>query len=104
MLKPVKSECHLISLVARLNEEGDAFKGIFVTLPVQKWTGFQISEFDPWLQHAIRLLDINEFASAVERMKKVIADNVPNPVHHIGRPRKDVICLPSDHSLIGHRE
>jgi DNA invertase Pin-like site-specific DNA recombinase len=104
MLKPVKSECHLISVVARLNEEGDAFKDIFVTPPVQKWTGFQISEFDPWLQHAIRLLDINEFANAVERMKEVIADKVPNAVHHIGRPRKDVICLPSGHSLIGRWE
>jgi DNA invertase Pin-like site-specific DNA recombinase len=97
MLKPVKSECHLISLVARLNEESDAFKDIFVTPPVGKWTGFHISEFDPWLQHAIRLLDVNEFVNAVGRMKEVIADNVPTAIHRMGRPRTDVACLPGRH-------
>ncbi len=96
MVKPVKNECHLISLVARLNDECNAFKDMFVTPPVGKWTGFQISEFDSWLQHGIRLLDIKEFVDAVEKMKEIIADNVPLAVHCMGRPRRKVLtCLPA---------
>jgi hypothetical protein len=68
LLKPAHDECHLITLVARLNEEGDAFKDMFVTPPIGKWTGRQISEFDPWLREGIRLRDLKDFTRTVAKM------------------------------------
>ena len=87
LVKPVKAECHLISLVARLNEEGDAFRDMFVTPPVGKWTGFHVSEFDPWLRYGIRLIDVKDFLDAVEKTKQALAIYVPRAAHHMG-PQK----------------
>lgn len=84
LLKPVKDECQLISLVARVNEEGDAFKDMFVTPPVGKWTGFAISEFDPWLQNGIRLLDIRHFINAIEKIRRGLTTYIPRGSHPLG--------------------
>jgi hypothetical protein len=85
LLKPSKDECHLISLVARLNEEGDAFKDMFVTLPVGKSTGFQISDLDPWLRRGERLFDLKDFSKTVESVQQA---GISSDTEATGKRRK----------------
>lgn len=87
LLKPVKDECQLVCLLARLNAECDSFIDMFVTPPVGKWTGFHVSESDPWLQNCVRLLDLEDFADAVEKTQHALAFCMPRAAHRMGPQR-----------------
>jgi DNA invertase Pin-like site-specific DNA recombinase len=68
LLKPSPEERHSITLLARVNENGDAFKDIFVTPPIGKSTGFRIRERHPWLRTCVPLIDLKEFFDAIQRV------------------------------------
>jgi DNA invertase Pin-like site-specific DNA recombinase len=68
MLQPTAEECLSITLFARVNEKGDAFKDLFVTPPIGKCTGFRIREKHPWLQTCVSLVDLRGFFDAVQEV------------------------------------
>jgi DNA invertase Pin-like site-specific DNA recombinase len=93
LLKPVEDECHLVSLVARLNENCDAFTDMFVTPPIGKSTGIQISESDPWLQKGIRLRGFTKLSRKVE----TISTNSSGGLQRIQTPRTKGILQQGQH-------
>ncbi len=68
LLKPVPDECHHVALVARLNVENDAFKDLFVIPPIGISTGVVVTEDDPRLHRGVRMSDLAEFFSAVQKL------------------------------------
>lgn len=66
LLQPTPEECHSMTLFARVNEKGDAFKDFFVTPPIGKCTGFRIREKHPWLDTGVPLVDLKGFFDAVQ--------------------------------------
>jgi hypothetical protein len=70
LLIPRPDECHLITLVARLNLECDAFKDMFVIPPIGRSAAIYVKDIDLRLQEGIRLIDLNDFCRTVERLSK----------------------------------
>ena len=68
LLIPRPDECRLITLVARLNLEFDAFKDMFVISPMCRPTAVYVKETDPWLQKGIRLIALKEFCETIEKL------------------------------------
>jgi len=68
LLTPRPDECHLITLVARLNLECDAFKDVFVIPPIGRCAAVYVKDRDRRLQEAIRLTELGDFCKTVERL------------------------------------
>jgi DNA invertase Pin-like site-specific DNA recombinase len=68
LLQPPPEECQLITLVARVNENGDAFKDLFVTPPIGKFRGSRIREKHPWWRTGVPLLDLTKFFDTVQEV------------------------------------
>lgn len=70
LLKPPISERQMITLVARLRPDCDAFIDIFVTPPIGKSTNFYIRKNDAWLGRCVQLKKFGDFLDAVEHVQK----------------------------------
>jgi hypothetical protein len=61
-------ECHLITVVARLNTENHVFKDLFVIPPIRCCKYIIVTESDPRHTSGKRVLDPAEFLAAVQKM------------------------------------
>jgi hypothetical protein len=67
LLVPRPDECHLITLVARLNLECDAFKDMFVIPPIGSPRAIYVKDSDQRLQNGARLLSLKTFCETIEK-------------------------------------
>lgn len=72
LLVPRQDECRLITLVARLNVECDAFKDMFVISPIGRPAAVYIKDSDLRLQRGTRLIDLKEFYETIEKLGKQV--------------------------------
>jgi DNA invertase Pin-like site-specific DNA recombinase len=70
LLVPRRDECHLITLVARLDLECDSFKDMFMIPPIGRPAVVYVKDSDPRLQGGIRLVELSDFYRIVARLSK----------------------------------
>jgi len=68
LLIPRPDECCLITLVARLNLEFDAFKDMFVIPPMCRPTAVYVRDSDPRLKKGLRLIELKDFCETIEKL------------------------------------
>jgi DNA invertase Pin-like site-specific DNA recombinase len=68
LVQPPLEECQFITLVARVNEKGDAFKDLFVTAPIGKARGLRLRDKHPWWETGVPLVDLKRFFDAVQEV------------------------------------
>jgi len=72
LVDPVQHERKLVTLLARLNVNKDAFLDFYILPNVDRRKRFSISLRDVWLNRAERLTSLSTFCEATERVQKRI--------------------------------
>ncbi len=65
---PVRRECKLVTLLARLDESNSDFIDLHVLPGIENSKRFHLKLEDTWLNQGLRLNDLAEFCSVVERV------------------------------------
>ncbi len=68
VVKSVPDECHLITLIARLNENNTAFKDFFLIPPIRALVATILAEKDPRLAQAIPLSNLSNLSDSVRTL------------------------------------
>lgn len=72
-VNPVRPECGLVTLLARLNEKNSSFLDFHIFPNVDRLKRFHVSLVDPWLRRGQRLIDISAFLEVVTARQYVRA-------------------------------
>jgi DNA invertase Pin-like site-specific DNA recombinase len=86
LIKSVPTECQLVTLVARLNTENNAFKDFFVIPPIRTCKGIVVKEDDPRLHRGIPLTDLEHFLGAAQKMSAREVPSFPVYLKNHGNP------------------
>ena len=68
LVRPRPDECHLITLVARLNLQCDTFKDMFLIPPVGTAKNVYLKERDQRLEKFVNVTDLGDFCGTVKRL------------------------------------
>lgn len=95
-IDPVRHECGLVTLLARLDETNGSFLDFHLVPNVDRLKRFHVSLVDPWLNRGQRLPDLTAFPEVVARVhsaegralsKEGVAANTAIPGQDIGASR-----------------
>jgi len=68
-IDPIRHECGLVTLLARLDEENHSFQDFHIVSNMDRRRRFHISLHDSWLKRGLPLSDVNDFCDVVARVR-----------------------------------
>jgi hypothetical protein len=68
MVGPVRQECRLITLLARLNEQNEALFDFHLFPIIDRPHPFRLKLDDHWLKRSVRLYDLADFLKVVKKV------------------------------------